>query len=249
MTDEVGDNDISVAREVRAREARLRRELTDQLLIDLCQADAAMRLDGRAAVEFAVARISMFVQGIVALDQGLGRFTDPAPDEALLRLCHALAGLKEGTIDPIVAPASEPSRRVVDAAEDKHQGIRLGPTANVLIDRATAAAVVEIFMLAGWPRKSAASEVAKALTGAPVLAGIKGEPWRVVARWREEIGELGEKREFPDIVGQGQMVDYRTHAAARFNFFVGEVRRLKQDGAPPETLVRLAHGLLGRMRR
>jgi hypothetical protein len=247
MTDEVGDDDISVAREARAREARLRREITDQLLIDLCQADAAMRLDERAAVQFAVARIGMFVRGVAALDQGLGRFTDPVPDAALLRLGHALAGLNEGTVDPIVARAPEPSRRVVDAAEDKHQGIRLGPTANVELDHATAAAAVAILMLAGRARQAAAQEVVKALNDAPVLADIRGVPWRVVARWRDEIVKRAEKRASPAMVGQD--VDYTTQAAGQFNSLVGIAECLKQDGAPPKILVKLAHDLLGRMRR
>ncbi len=248
MPDEVADHDSGIALDANLRrelaiEARLRRELTDQLLRDLCTTEK--EANPRGAALFALAKVGMFVRNLAALDRDLGRFSGPAPDGKLLSLAHALAGLNEGTVDPIVAPATEPRRRVVDAAEDKHQGIRLGPTANVLLDRAAAAAAVEILMLAGRARKAAAQEVAKALNGAPVLADIKGEPWRVVARWREEIVAREEKRQFPAMVGQD--VDYATQAAGRFNLLVGEARRWLDGGGAPAALVKLAHGQLGRM--
>jgi hypothetical protein len=248
MPDEVVGDDSGIALDANLRrklavEARLRREITDQLLRDLCEAER--EATPRGAALFALAKVGMFVREISALDRDLGRFSGPAPDGVLFSLAHALAGLNEGTVDPIVAPATEPRRRVVDAAEDKHQGIRVGPTANVQLDRAAAAAAVEILMLAGRARKAAAQEVAKALTGASVLADIKGEPWRVIARWRDEIVARGEKREFPAMMGQD--ADYATQAAGRFNYLAGEARRWLDGGGAPADLVKLAHGQLDRM--
>jgi hypothetical protein len=246
MTDEVGGDDSGIA-----LEARLRREITDQLLRDLAEAEVGRAMhEGRTthergAVLLALAKVGICVQRITALERDLGRFSGPVPDGGLHRLGRALAGLDEGTVDPILKPATEPRRRVVDAAEDKHQGIRAGPTANVLTARATAAAAVEILMLAGRSRKAAAQEVSEILKGSSVLASIKGEEWAAVARWREEIKERGEKREFPDMLGQG--VDLPTQAAGEFNFFVGVARRWLDAGDAPERLVKLAHDLLVRL--
>ncbi len=235
MTDEVAADDSGVA-----PEDRLRRELTDQLLRDMCLAERATNLQDAAL--FAAAKFGNFVDRLADLERSLNRFTGPTPDRVLFRLAHALAGLDEGTVDPILVPADN-RRSVVDATTGKRRrGQRPGLAVNVEVARATAAAAMRILMLAGRGRKAAAQEVTKILRDRPLLTARTGEPWRVVARWREDIMKLSEKRELPDMLGQN--VDFRTYAAGQFNFLVGQASRLKRDGATPEALVRLAHDQL-----
>ncbi len=237
MTDEVGEDDTGIA-----LEDRLRRKIIGQLLRDLQMADATMQSGDHGAPLFAVVKAGQAVRRLAELDVELGRFAGPAPDGVLLRLAHALAGLSEGTVDPMLKPAKKRRRRVVDAAEDKHQGVRAGPTANVLTARTTAAAAMELLMLAGRHLEDAASEVADILKSDPALAASRGKPERVIARWREEIMALGEKREAPAMVGHD--VDFRRRAAGQFNFIVNETKRLVDAGAPPALLVEVAHGQL-----
>jgi hypothetical protein len=247
MPDEVAGDDSGIAldanlRRKLAREARLRREITDEFLRDMFQADASMRSGKRGAAQFAAAKTALFVQRLAALDRDLGRFTGPAPDMVLARIAHALAGLEEGLDDPILKPADD-RRSVVDAETGLRRGVKVGLAVNVEVARATAAAAIEILMLAGLALTAAAQEVAKILRDHPLLAGTTAKPAREVARWREEIKKRSKKRELPDM--RGQSIDFRTQAAGQFNFLVGEAKRLKQDGAPPEALVRIAHDLLG----
>jgi hypothetical protein len=216
-------------------------------LRDLQQAERGS--NPRDAALFGLARVGMFVQEGAAHLRALGRFSGPAPDEVLRRLARAIAGLNEGTIDPILAPALD-RRSTVDAQTGKSRGLRPGLAPHDLAGRATVAAAAEILQLAGYARKVAAQEVAKALRGHPLLSDIKDEPWHAVSRWRDEIKararRRAERRELPDMLGQP--ADYRTQAVGQFNYLVGEARRLKQDGAPPEVLVKIArdqldHGL------
>jgi hypothetical protein len=249
MPDAGAGDDSGIALDANLRrklavEARLRREITDEVLRGLAKADAAMRSGKRGAALLATAEVLKFVGRLAALDRDLGRFSCPAPDMTLARIAHALAGLEEGTVDPILVPDKERRRRVVNAAEDKYQGNRAGSTANVLAGHATAAAAMTILMLAGCGRKDAAQQVVDILKDTPLLADSEGEPWRTVARWRDEIVKRAkeEKRKLPDMQGQG--VDFRAETVGRFNYLIGEAQRLEQDGAPPEALVRIAHDLL-----
>ena len=249
MPDEVAADDSSIAldenlRRKLAREARLRRELTDGFLLGLTKADTAMRAGSRGAPLLAVVEVLKFVGRLSTLDRDLGRFSEPAPDITLARLAHALIGIEEGTVDPILEPNKERRRRVLDAAEDKYQGNRAGHTANVLAGRATAAAAMEILMLAGRGRKEAAEEVAKALKSTPLLADSTGEHFRVVERWRDEIlkWEKEAKRELA--AGRGKNAGFRNETVARFKYLVGEAERLEQAGATAPQLVKIAHDQL-----
>jgi hypothetical protein len=150
------------------------RELTDQLLRDMCIIER--RTPEREAALSAVATFGMFIHRLAELEQRRGRFTNEIPETVLFRLGHALAGLDEGTVDPILKPAIERRSRVVDAREDKRQGIGAGPTVNILVARATAAAAMDLLMFAGRTRKDAACEVADILKDDPVLANSRGEP-------------------------------------------------------------------------
>lgn len=145
-------------------------------------------------------------------------------------------------MDPMLVPAMDRRMRVVDSEAGKRQGIRAGLTANVLTARATIAAAMQILMLAGQKREVAAREVASILKSNSVLANCKGEPWRVVARWREEIMAQAQKRELPDI---DSGADYRVRAVGQFNSVVSITTRMFEAGSITcVDLVRIAHAQL-----
>lgn len=208
-------------------ELRLRREMDDRLLRGLSRADARLSIEGRGAWLFTQTHFSEHVRELAALEQSLGRFHFPAPDQTLHRGTIAIAGLDEGLIDPLVEVNDEQRRRVVDAEEDKHHGISPGTGPNELLDRATAAGAMHILHKnAGRKRPVAALEVANPLADSRLLAKSKGKsgPGKVVERWRDEINKQAEKRDIREMRDQN-VDDPRTLAAGHYNYLINEAQR------------------------
>jgi hypothetical protein len=100
------------------------------------------------------------------------------PGAALVRLLAAHDDLESGIVDPVLHPKATTPRG----------GNKLSLMAR--LERVPLAVSMQLLMQAGRLREAAAKEVVQMLGNRrTIFAGHGGSPWRLVARWRDELGE------------------------------------------------------------
>jgi hypothetical protein len=161
MPDEVADKDSDIV------------ALSRALLDCLQETDGKLGTDAHAAVKDAVHLALLFAKKLA------DRFAAPAtphvwPGAALGRLLAALDDRDRGIVDPVLQP------------QNKHGGNYLSLPAKQ--ERFGVVLAMELLMAAGQHRQPAANEVVRLLGNQrAIFEGHDGSPWRLVARWRDEL--------------------------------------------------------------
>ena len=213
------------------------------LLAELARILSDPKKDQRTTATDMVIHLGLFVDHVESLRDGTLKVCSLSGP--LLDLAMALRALDEGHVHPMLSPNAGKRRLATDGGEDATQGRRPKLPLGTLLARARAAAAMQIAMECGAKRKAAAAAVAKALTGSDALAGVKGMPAVAVARWREQILELNEERNFKEI---GLDEPAERLAAGAFNEQVSLAKALAAtSGVPPkEAADRIIRGLRDR---
>jgi hypothetical protein len=162
MPDEVGSNHNDLLALLRALPERQQ------------EADHKLATDAHAAVKDAVHVTLLF---IVELCRCLAAPSQPSsvPGAALSRLLAALDDRDKGIVDSVLQP------------KNKHGGNYLSLTAKQ--ERLPLAVAMQLLMQAR-KREEAAKEVVRLLGNRrAIFKGHDGSPWRLVARWRDELRE------------------------------------------------------------
>jgi hypothetical protein len=143
--------------------------LVDELLGALHTADQGMKPGKELhAWVYAVAQVGNAVQLLWQLRPSVPN----SPTNALMQLANALIGLADGaTDDPRLKPAERTKKPP--------------PPMDVQHGRAFAAAMMEFLIRTrSLKREAAARLVVQVMGDTTLLAGLDGEPWRIVDRWR-----------------------------------------------------------------
>jgi hypothetical protein len=173
------DPDIQLAQEIALDAIELVRTIfvADRRIDE--NARVAALAEVGAALEFA-RRTANRLQGLPGVPTG-------RPGSALERLGWALDDLEKGIVGPMVSPAAKPRRGSAPDKTGTIRGKRPPQPTKVQMLQAEVAATMQLLMLGGRLRVDAAKEAAGKLKGHPILAGIKGAPWRTIAGWRDAI--------------------------------------------------------------
>jgi hypothetical protein len=218
-------------------------ELRDAVLLLMAKLVAANQMyenNQREGVRAAIASLGIFVTKISHHGDVPG-LSQARLDDMLGHLSLALAGLDQGSIDPLLAHNAEARRRSVDAEQDKKRGRKPGMSLQEQMQRAVVAASLHGLYKAGFKLEQAAVIVVRELKGSPLLAGAAGRPSSAVRRWRTDITDASEKRclsQMPHDAPPGKM------AAGAYNEMVAGMERRLAAGAPKRMVADFAVNLL-----
>jgi hypothetical protein len=149
------------------------RRLVRELLEHQHEVDQMLGTDPHAAVKDAAARM---LDSVVRLSEYLaaGSPSRVTPGAALVVLLQALEDRDNGIVNSVLQPTEGRGGNYL------HQG--------VIYARVNVALAVELLSRAGRGREEATKEVAELLgPGHRIFTGHRGERWRIVKRWRQDI--------------------------------------------------------------